>query len=60
MYKDKSTLLYYVKFMNNVYKIGIARSTLPQRFKGCKKPEIIKLYKINCYKYNIYLTEVKW
>ena len=22
--------------------------------------EIIKLYKINCYKYNIYLTEVKW
>lgn len=45
MYKDKSTLLYYVKFTNNVYKIGIARSTLPQRFKGCKKPEIIKLYK---------------
>lgn len=44
-YKDKSTLLYYVKFSNNVYKIGIARSTLPQRFKGCKKPEIIKLYR---------------
>lgn len=44
-YKDKSTLLYYVKFSNNIYKVGIARSTLPQRFKGCKKPEVIKLYK---------------
>ena len=43
-YKNQQTLLYYVKFPNGIYKIGLARKSLNYRFKGCEKPKLLMLW----------------
>ena len=43
-YRNIKTYLYYVKFKNNIYKIGLARKSIASRFKGCKKPDVLCLY----------------
>lgn len=43
-YRNLKTYLYYVKFDNNIYKIGISKKSVTKRFRGCKSPEIIGLW----------------
>lgn len=41
-YRNKKTTLYFVRFSNDVYKIGLCRTSIQYRFRGCKKPKIIQ------------------